>query len=300
MGMDALKATVARRFARVGTEDARHLWTCPAEEFATVARPSDTWWKAGEQAYFGEAYREIAARFPRDPANPAITEDELTRREADMICRIAGEHFGPRRPRILDIPCGTGRHASELLRRRYDVVAMDLQEESLRIARASGTTTCAAAEMRHLPVADGAFDLVLNMWNSFGYFLDEADEIEALKEFRRVLRPGGLALVHGDLDAHAALEGRWVQHMKVPLGDGVLFLVRQVFVAALGGLVCLSWVIFPGEEPFQSPAYFLRTWGDADWERHGRAAGFGAARILRPSADGPGAGRREWVVLLEA
>lgn len=293
---DGLREVIGRRFRQVRTEDAKHLWGCPADTFAAAARPGEAWWAPGEHAYFGEAYRAIAARFPRDPADPGVTEAEATRREADLVCRIAAEHFGPRAPRILDIACGTGRHALELARRGFEAIGMDLQEGCLRIARAEGGLACAAADMRRLPVADGAVDLVLNMWNSFGYFLDAAEEVQALREFRRILRPEGMALLHGDLDAPAALGGQWVEHMKVPLGDGAIFLARQVHVAELGGLACLSWVVFPGEEPFQSPAFFLRARDDAAWERHGRDAGFRAVRIERL----PGAARAAWVVRLLA
>ncbi|MBR0679566.1 methyltransferase domain-containing protein [Roseomonas eburnea] len=296
-----LKKALGQGFRRVPAQAAQHLWTCPEAEFAAAAQPRDTWWDAGPDAYFGQAYRAIAERFPGQDA--ATTEQDRTRREVDRICAVAREHFGALTPRILDIPCGYGRHAEELARRGFDVVGMELQEGYLRAAKAGGAALYAAADMRRLPVATGAFDLLVNMWNSLGYFLDERDEVATLEEFRRVLRPGGLALVHGDLDRRAALEGRWVQHMKVPLGDDVLFLVRQVFVAERGGLVCLSWVAFPGEEPLQSPAFFLRVWDDAAWERHARSAGFAAVRIERMRADAPGApaaGREESVVLLTA
>lgn len=297
MGGDALREVIARRFRQVRTEDARHLWTCPAADFAMAARPAATWWAAGDQAYFGEAYRSIAARFPRDAI---LDEAEATRREADLVCRAAAAHFGIRPLRILDIACGTGRHARELARRGFETIAMDLQEGCLRIARAEGALACAAADMRRLPVADGSVDLVLNMWNSCGYFLDSDEDAAVLREFRRVLRPGGLALVHGDLDAPAVLEGRWVEHMKVPLGEGAIFLARQVPLAELGGLACLSWVVFPGEEPFQSPAFFMRLRGEADWVRDGLAAGFGTVRLEPLPPAGPASARREWVVLLAA
>jgi SAM-dependent methyltransferase len=151
--------------------------------------------------------------------------------------------------------------------------------------------------MRALPIAAASIDLVLNMWNSLGYFLDPAEEIATLAEFRRVLRPGGIVLVQQDLDAPAALEGRWVQHMKGSLGDGALLLVRQVPDAGLGGLACLSWVVLPGEAPFQGPAFFLRLRDDAGWARDAEAAGFAQVSIARTP---PGAVPHETVVLLHA
>ena len=112
-----------------------------------------------------------------------------------------------------------------------------------------------------------------------------------------MLRPGGLALVQGDLDTRAVAEGTWVQHMKVPLGEEALFLLRQVPVAGMGGLVCLSWVILPGEEPWQSPGFFLRILGDEAWQRLAQAAGFASLRIGRSP---PGEVPHQCLVLLGA
>jgi SAM-dependent methyltransferase len=150
--------------------------------------------------------------------------------------------------------------------------------------------------MRALPIATDSIDLVLNMWNSLDYFLDAADEAATLSEFRRVLRPGGIALVH-HLDAPAALEGRWVQHTKAPLGDGALLLLRQVPDVGLGGLACLSWVMLPGQDPYQGPAVFLRLRDDAAWARDAQPSGFAKVSIARTP---PGVVPHETVVVLQA
>ncbi|WP_198369589.1 class I SAM-dependent methyltransferase [Roseomonas rosulenta] len=280
-----LDAALAQGFRQVAADSARHLWSCPDAEFLAAARPDPDW----PRQYFGAAYAALAERFAGDPA-------ARTRRDIATIRAVIAEHLAPR-PRILDIPCGTGRHANALAAEGFDVIGLDLQPGYLRTARAEGSATYAAADMRALPVATGSIDLVLNMWNSLGYFLDAAEEAATLAEFRRVLRPGGKVLVQQDLDAPAALGGHWLQHMKAPLGDGAWLLVRQVPDAALGGLACLSWVMLPGQDPFQGPAFFLRLRDDAAWAAEAAAAGFAKVSIARTP---PGVAPHETVVLLGA
>jgi SAM-dependent methyltransferase len=283
--MNMLHDLLDASFRRTDTVSARHLWACDEAAFLAAARPDPDW----PRHYFGPAYAALADRFAGDPA-------ARTRRDIDTIRAVIGQHLPPR-PRILDIPCGTGRHALALAADGFDVIGLDLQPAYLRRARAEGLAACAAADMRALPIADAGCDLVLNLWNSLGYFLDAADEAAALAEFRRVLRPGGLVLVQQDLDAPAALEGRWVQHMKAPLGEGALLLLRQVPDAALGGLCCLSWVMLPGEDPFQGPAFFLRLRDDAAWAAEAASAGFAKVAISRTP---PGVVPHETVVLMVA
>ena len=49
--------------------------------------------------------------------------------------------------------------------------------------------------MRRLPFRDGAFEAVANLFTSFGYFFDEAQNRRVLGEIARVLRPGGAFLL---------------------------------------------------------------------------------------------------------
>ena len=52
--------------------------------------------------------------------------------------------------------------------------------------------------MRSLPAAwTGRFDAVVNLFTSFGFFAEPADDRRVLAEFARVLAPGGLLVWHG-------------------------------------------------------------------------------------------------------
>jgi ubiquinone/menaquinone biosynthesis C-methylase UbiE len=103
--------------------------------------------------------------------------------------------------RLLDCPCGQGRHARLFAEAGFDVSAVDLSRHLLAVARKHGRLPGLAymrADMRELPTAWAEkFDVVVNLFSSFGFFLDPADDIRVVAEFSRVLRPGGVLLWHG-------------------------------------------------------------------------------------------------------
>jgi SAM-dependent methyltransferase len=103
--------------------------------------------------------------------------------------------------RVLDVPCGQGRHAHLLAEAGFDVDGLDYSLDLLRRARARGTGRTlryTRGDMRRLPGRwTGRFDAVLNLFTSFGFFLDPADDARTIAEFARVLRPGGVLLWHG-------------------------------------------------------------------------------------------------------
>lgn len=87
-------------------------------------------------------------------------------------------------PRVLDLACGSAPVASRLPGRTY--VGVDLSAAELRRAR-THRRTVAQADVTRLPVADGAVDAVVV---SMALMLVPLDA--ALREVRRVLRPGGV------------------------------------------------------------------------------------------------------------
>ena len=103
--------------------------------------------------------------------------------------------------RILDVPCGQGRHAHLLAEAGYDVQGVDLSRDLLALAVKRGTgpgLKYSRGDMRKLPVAwTERFDAVINLFTSFGFFLDPADDARVIREFARVLKPGGLLAWHG-------------------------------------------------------------------------------------------------------
>jgi SAM-dependent methyltransferase len=110
---------------------------------------------------------------------------------------------------ILDLGCGNGRHAVRLASRGFDVTGIDLSAASLALARARGGSPVrwVRQDMRR-PFGDGAYDYVLNLFTSFGYFEDPADHRSVVDNIARALRPGGRAVVDFLNVAHAEAHRR--------------------------------------------------------------------------------------------
>jgi SAM-dependent methyltransferase len=107
----------------------------------------------------------------------------------------------PAGARILDCPCGQGRHAHLLAEAGYDVDGLDYSPELLEAAHARGTARTlryTRGDMRRLPARwTGRFDAVVNLFTSFGFFLDPGDDRRVVAEFARVLAPDGVLVWHG-------------------------------------------------------------------------------------------------------
>jgi SAM-dependent methyltransferase len=120
------------------------------------------------------------------------------RREVARLIEILELPVGAR---ILDCPCGQGRHAHLLAEAGFDVDGVDLSRHLLARAKQRGsgaTLRYTRADMRTLPQRfGGRFDAVLNLFTSFGFFADPADDRRVVSEFARMLRPGGQLVWHG-------------------------------------------------------------------------------------------------------
>ena len=143
------------------------------------------WWKD----YFDAAYLE--------EYEPLFT---LTR-DRQEVARLMEILELPVGSRVLDAPCGQGRHAHLLAEAGYDVDGLDYSPDLLKRARERGTgrrLRYTRGDMRKLPARwTGRFDAVVNLFTSFGFFALPSDDARAVAEFARVLKPGGVLVWHG-------------------------------------------------------------------------------------------------------
>lgn len=130
------------------------------------------------EQWFGEEY--LHAYPHRDDA------------DAERLVRLLESHgVAGAGERVLDLGCGPGRHAAAFARRGALVVGLDLSLPLLRAARRRGAGSLVRGDMRRLPFGTAAFDVVLNLFTSFGYFASDEEHCVVVREAARVLRPGG-------------------------------------------------------------------------------------------------------------
>jgi ubiquinone/menaquinone biosynthesis C-methylase UbiE len=160
---------------------------------------------------------------------------ERDRREVARLMDVLGLPSGVR---LLDVPCGQGRHAHLLAEAGYDVDGLDYSADLLALARQRGTgkrLRYTRGDMRALPARwTGRFDAVLNLFTSFGFFVEPAEDRRVLAEFARVLAPGGVLIWHGgDRDGVMArfLDRDWWQ-----TEDGTMVAHERSFDALSGVL----------------------------------------------------------------
>ncbi|RSM59520.1 methyltransferase type 11 [Actinoplanes sp. ATCC 53533] len=98
--------------------------------------------------------------------------------------------------RVLEIGCGTGNLLTALGRRRLDVEAVGIDPDPAALRRSRRKAARRSLPIRleqafagELPLPDDGFDRVLSAFML--HHLDEAERLRALREVRRVLRPGG-------------------------------------------------------------------------------------------------------------
>jgi SAM-dependent methyltransferase len=130
------------------------------------------------ESWFGEEY---VALYPhRDAA------------DAEAAVSLIERHL-PANPsaRVLDLACGGGRHA-RLLSHRWTTIGLDLSPVLLNYARKQAPNAhFVRGDMRVIPFADASFDVVVNLFTSFGYFADDTSHQRVIGEVARVMRRSG-------------------------------------------------------------------------------------------------------------
>jgi SAM-dependent methyltransferase len=133
--------------------------------------------------------------------------------------------------RLVDLGCGTGRHALRLAARGFPAVAVELSQAMLRQvaskARAAGIAERVLGVRANLcrlgALPDGAFAYALSMFSTLGMIRGPAARRKALGEACRILRPGGRLALHAHnlyLNLRDPQGRRWLlqQAAKIALG----------------------------------------------------------------------------------
>ena len=133
-----------------------------ADEYAQLRQLEDGWW--WHQVLRWQVMRQLEAHLPEDAV-------------------------------VLDLGCGTGGMLAALkrLRPRWTTHGVDLSAEAVRFCEERGLERIQQGDAAALPHADGSFDAVLCL---DALYHEAIGEERAMREIRRVLRPGGVAVIN--------------------------------------------------------------------------------------------------------
>lgn len=176
-------------------------------------RTSDRWY-AG---WFNQDYLDLYAHRTSQEA----------RTVADLIATRLPDVRGGR---TLDLGCGAGRHLP-FLAEQQPTVGLDLSPWLLDVAhQRHADAALTRADMRTLPFRDAAFTLVVSLFTSFGYFVDDTENEGVLAEVARVTAPSGWLVLDFLNAPHARhslvpderkqVGARWVRQARSISDDG--------------------------------------------------------------------------------
>ncbi len=112
-----------------------------------------------------------------------------------MADLINGEFPASSFKTVLDLACGRGRHSLNLARRGYDVLGVDLAPSAIK--KASSLIPVDLEDKMAFQVhdmrkpLDRKFDLIVNLFTSFGYFESDDENRQVLRNIQEMLKDGG-------------------------------------------------------------------------------------------------------------
>jgi SAM-dependent methyltransferase len=127
--------------------------------------------------------------------------------------------------RILDLACGRGRHAVCLASKGFEVTGVDLSEENISEAQKQEGENLSfyVHDMRNI-FRVNYFDVVLNLFTSFGYFESDRENLKVLHAAATALKPGG-RLVLDYFNGHNA--GKELVEFEEKKSGSVQFRIRR-------------------------------------------------------------------------
>jgi SAM-dependent methyltransferase len=148
--------------------------------------------------------------------------------------------------KILDLCCGRGRHSLEFSRRAYDVIGVDrtsayIEKAKLEAEKLNLNATFVLGDMREYR-APNNFDVIINMFGSFGYFESPEDDEMVVKNMYTSLRAGGQFLIETagkEIVARNFQKRDWSE-------EGDLLILQDRKVSQNWGRIETRWIVIQG------------------------------------------------------
>jgi ubiquinone/menaquinone biosynthesis C-methylase UbiE len=127
--------------------------------------------------------------------------------------------------KLIDIACGKGRHATYFNSLGFDVIGVDLSPNSIASAKKNKNETLqfSVHDMREI-YQKNYFDVVTNLFTSFGYFDNEKDEQRALNAMATNLKSEGVLIIDF-MNAEKVITNLVLKEQKII--DGITFNITR-------------------------------------------------------------------------
>ncbi len=230
-----------------------------------VWHEEDDFWKVMAPKIFGKKQWENA---------PAEVENAIS------LLKISPGAY------VLDLCCGPGRHSLELARRGFQVTGVDRTLKYLVAARkqagAEGLNVDFVQEgMREFRRPE-AFDAVLNLYTSFGYFENPEEERQVLKNIHVSLKTGGKLLM--DLMGKEVLAGVF-RERDWHEDNGIIFLEERK-ISSGWDWIQARWIMIKGKERKEF-TFSLRLYSGAELSSLLSQSGFSSVELFGDLSGAP-------------
>ena len=148
----------------------------------------------------------------------------------DHIKLILGNVKIPSAAKILDMACGAGRHAIILARKNFHLTAVDLSENLISIAEQLAQNenlkiNFVQSDIRKYETKD-KFDLIINLFTSFGYFESDEENFAVLQKAYNLLVENGFFVL--DFFNSEFLQQNLVEFSEENLGGAEIHQYREI------------------------------------------------------------------------
>jgi SAM-dependent methyltransferase len=214
-----------------------------------MTNASDTTW------YDDDTFWQLFSPFMFGPERFEMAKEQVL-----LLQELSGCTGGS----VLDLACGPGRFVVPFAKLGYTVTGVDRTAYLLEKARAYAAQEQVDVEfvqedMRRF-VRPGAFDLVVNLFTSFGYFADPADNQLVLENMHTSLARGGAFVL--DVMGKETIARTFRDADVAPLDDGS-FVVQQRDVVNDWCEMDNYWTLV---KDGQARTFHIRHWIYSGWE----------------------------------
>ena len=144
-----------------------------------------------------------------------------------FIQTLMGHLKLPKSSKILDLACGKGRHSKTLNELGYDVLGVDLSENSINEAKrlSNDTLSFRVHDMREV-LAGAKFDAIFNLFTSFGYFDSNKENERMCASIAQMLQLNG-KLIIDFMNAHKVI--KYLVNEEKKEIDGIQFHITRTY-----------------------------------------------------------------------